>query len=115
MYPKKYNNLLTSRKCPNKNTKDDHILSLVGVYQKLEYDSKKSSEKSNTSSRESTKGELAYTRDLPPWILEEPKLEWEIKPSMERNISSVRNNAMAKTSGYATGQKITGSGPLPHQ
>ena len=67
---KKYNNLLTPGRRYNKEHKDSQILDLVGVEQKLADDSKKSSEKSN---RESTKVEPAYTRDLPPWIPEEPK------------------------------------------
>ena len=37
---------------------------------KLADDSKKSSKKSN---RESTKVEPAYIRDLPPWMMEDPK------------------------------------------
>ena len=70
---KTYIYLLTSGRRYNKETKDSHILDLVGVTQKLSDDSKKSSEKFNTSNRESTKGELDYTRDLPPWMLEDPK------------------------------------------
>ena len=67
---KKYNNLLTSGRWSTKNTKDDQILALVGVAQNLSDDSKKASEKSN---RESTKGEPAYIKDLPPCILEYSK------------------------------------------
>ena len=52
---KKYNNLLTSWRCSNKDPKYDHILALVVVAQKLVDDSKKSSEKSNTYNRDSTK------------------------------------------------------------
>ena len=74
MVLKKYNNLLTPGRWSNKDPKDSHILALLGVAQKLSYDSKKSSKKYNTSNRESTKGDPAYTRDLPPWILEEPKV-----------------------------------------
>ena len=62
MYMKKYNNLLTSGIWSNKDPKDAHILSLVGVAQNLEYDSNKLSEKSNTSNRESDKEDTAYTR-----------------------------------------------------
>ena len=58
----------------NKDTKYDQILFLVGVDQNLADDSKKSSEKSNSSNRDSTKVEPAYIRYLPPWILEEPKV-----------------------------------------
>ena len=43
---------------------------LIEVAQKLSDDSKKSSERSNTSKRETTKGEPSYIRDLSPWILE---------------------------------------------
>ena len=69
----KYNNLLTLGRYSTKDNKDDHILALVGVAQNLAYDPKKSSEKSNTSNRETTKGEPAYIRYSPPWILEDPK------------------------------------------
>ena len=69
-----YNNLFTSERWSNKDPKDSQILSLVGVYQKLSDESKKSSEKSNTSNRESTKGDPAYTMYLTLWILEVPKL-----------------------------------------
>ena len=69
---KKYNNLLTLGRWYTKDLKDAQILALVGVYQKLADDSKKSSDKSNTSNRETTKGYPAYIRDLPPWVLEDP-------------------------------------------
>ena len=72
---KKYNNLLTSGRWSTKDTKDDQILDLVVVAQNLEYESKKSSDKSNTSNRETTRGEPSYTRDLPPWMMEEPKVK----------------------------------------
>ena len=62
MASNKYNNLLTSGRCSNKDTKDAHILALVGVAKKPPEKSKKSSDKSNTSDRESTKGYPAYTR-----------------------------------------------------
>ena len=55
---KKYNKLLTPGRCYTKDTKDDHIIYLIGLAQNLADDSKKSSEKSNTSNRETTKGEL---------------------------------------------------------
>ena len=58
--------------CSTKYPKDSQILALVGVAQKLADDSNKSSEKSNTN-RDTTKGEPAYIRDLPPLILEELK------------------------------------------
>ena len=70
---KKYNNLLTLERWSNKDPKDDQILALVGVTQKIADEYKKPPEKSNTPNRESTKGELAYIRDLPPWMLEDPK------------------------------------------
>ena len=59
---KNYNNLLTSGRWSSKDTKYAQILALVGVDQKLAYDLKKSSDKSNTSNRESTKVEPSYTR-----------------------------------------------------
>ena len=52
---KKYNNLLTSGRWSTKDPNDDQILSIVGVSQNLSDDSKKSSEKSNTSNRDTTK------------------------------------------------------------
>ena len=64
-----YNKLLTSRRWYNKDPKYALIMSLVGVAQKLAYDSNKSSDKSNTFKRESTKGYTAYIRYPPPWIL----------------------------------------------
>ena len=70
---KKYNNLLTLGRWSNKDPKDDQILALVGVAQKIADEYKKPPEKSNTPNRESTKGELAYIRDLPPWMPEDPK------------------------------------------
>ena len=65
----KYNNLLTAGRWSTKNTKDAQILFIVVVDQKLADESKKSSEKSNTPNMDTTKGEPAYTRDLPPWML----------------------------------------------
>ena len=53
---KNYNNLLTSGKWSTKDPKDAQILDLVGGSQKIADDSKKSSEKYNTSNRETTKG-----------------------------------------------------------
>ena len=82
--------------------------------QKQEDDSKKSSEKSNTSNRETIKVDPAYIRDLPPWILEEPKYG-VVKKKMENNIVSSRNTEMAKVSKSATSQKITERGPTPRQ
>ena len=67
-----YSNLLTSGRWFNKDPKDDKILALVGVAQKIVDDSKKSSEKSNKPNMESTKVESSYTRDLRPWILKYP-------------------------------------------
>ena len=70
---KKYNNLLNYGSWSNNYPKDANILSVVGVAQKLADNSKKSSERSNTSNSESTKGEPTYIRELPTWILEDPK------------------------------------------
>ena len=61
---KKYNQLLTSGRWSNKDPKDDPILDIVWVEQKLADGSKKSSDKSNTSNSDSTKGYPAYTRDI---------------------------------------------------
>ena len=57
---KKYNNLLTSGRWSNKDTKDDQILALVGLAQNLADDSKKASEKSNTSNRNLPNGQPSY-------------------------------------------------------
>ena len=73
MYPKKYYSLLTTWRCYNEYPKDYHILALVGVSPKLADYSKKSSDKSITSNRESNNGDQSYIWDLPPWILEEKK------------------------------------------
>ena len=43
--------------------------------QKLADDSNKPSDKSNTSNWESTKRDPDYIRNLPPWMLEDPKGE----------------------------------------
>ena len=71
---KKYNSLLTSRRCSTKDPKDAQTLALVLVEQKIADNSNKSCEKYNTSNRYTTKGEPAYIRGPPPWILEEPKV-----------------------------------------
>ena len=68
-----YNNLLNSGRCSTKDPKDSHILALVVLAQNISDDFNKSSDKSNTSNRETTNGVPAYIRDLPPWILGEPK------------------------------------------
>ena len=52
---KKYNKLLTSGRWNNKDNKDSHILTLVGVAQKLADESNKLCEKYNTSKRDSNK------------------------------------------------------------
>ena len=67
---KKYNNLLTSGRWSTNDTNDDKILALLGVAQNIAYDSNKSTDKSNTSNMDTTKGESDYTKDLPPWIPE---------------------------------------------
>ena len=59
MYVKNYNNLLNSGRWSTEDPKDYQILALVGVDQKLADDSNKSSERSNTSNRDTTKGEPA--------------------------------------------------------
>ena len=82
--------------------------------QKISDDSKKSSEKSNTSNIDTTKGEPAYIRDLPTWILEEPKGVVG-KKRIENNTGGASNTALEKASWYATSQKTTVSGPVPHQ
>ena len=112
---KKYNTLSTSGRWHTKDTEDDQILALVGVTQKLADNSKKSSEKPNTSNRDTTKGEQYYIRELSPWMLEEPKGGVGNKKSMENNTVGKRNTALAKTSGSTTIQKKTGSGPAPRQ
>ena len=70
MAMKKYNKLLTSRRWSTKDPKDAKILALVLVAKTLVDESFRLSKKSNTSNRDTTKGDPAYTRDLPPWILE---------------------------------------------
>ena len=70
----KYNNLLNSWRWSNKDPKDDQILALVVVAQKLAEDSNKSSDKSTTSNRDPNNGEKYYTRDFLPWITEDPKV-----------------------------------------
>ena len=112
---KNYNNLLISGRCFIKDPKYAQILTLVRVVQKLADDSNKSSEKSNTSNRETTKVELSYIRYLLPWMLEDPNVEWETKIRTENNTSGASNNALAKASGSTTSQKTTGSWPAPHQ
>ena len=48
---KKYNNIITSGGWSNKDSNDAHILALVVVAQKLVYDLKKTSDKSNMESK----------------------------------------------------------------
>ena len=79
-----YNNLLTYGMWSNKDPKDDQILALVIVVQKLVDDSNKSSDNSNTSNRESTKGEQSYITDLPPCMLEYPK-GWLVNKTKDGN------------------------------
>ena len=69
MYLNKYKNLPTSGRWSIKDPKDAQILALVGVSQKIVDDSNKSSDKSNASNRDTTKGYPEYTRDLPPCML----------------------------------------------
>ena len=75
-YLNNLNSLITSGIWCNKDYKDVHIIALVRLAQKLADNSKKSYEKYNTSNRDSTKGEPACIRHLPPCNLEEPKMEW---------------------------------------
>ena len=60
-----YRNIFTSVRWSTKDYKDIQILAIIGVAQKLAYDSNKLSEKSNNYNRKSTRGERAYTRYLP--------------------------------------------------
>ena len=69
----KHNKLITSGRWYKKDNKDNNILALLGVDQKVADDSNKRSEKSNTSIREYTKVDPAYTMDLPPRIPEKTK------------------------------------------
>ena len=71
---KKYNNLLASGRWSKKDPKDDHILAISGGAQKQAYDSMKSSNKSNTSNRESINEDPYDIRDLSPWMMEERKV-----------------------------------------
>ena len=112
---KKFNNLLTSGKLYSKDLNDDHILALVGVAQKMADDSNKSSEKSNTSKRDTTKVDTTYIRDIPTLDAVGSK-RWNGKQKrMENNTVGARNTTMAKDNGSTTIQKTTGSGPVPHQ
>ena len=63
---KNYKKLLTSGSCSTKDTMEYQILALVGVAQKIAYDSKKSSDKFNTSNRETKKEWPAYIRYFLP-------------------------------------------------
>ena len=93
---KTYIYLLTSGRRYNKETKDSHILDLVGVTQKLSDDSKKSSEKFNTSNRESNKVDPDYIRDLPTWTLEEPKGGVENKTKDKRRYWWCKEHSSGK-------------------
>ena len=66
----KYNNILNWVRWSNKYPKNAHIINLVEVDHKLPNDSKKPTENPR---RESTKGDPAYIRYLPPSIIEETK------------------------------------------
>ena len=70
---KKYNNLLTSGRWSKIDNNNYHILDFIGLAQKVTDNSDKSPEKSNAYNRDPTMGEPAYTRDLPPLIMEDPK------------------------------------------
>ena len=81
---KKYNKLLTSGRWSTKDPKDNHILALVVLAQNLSEEFKKSSEKSNTSKKDTTNGESAYIRDLPPFMPEYPKVGVKKKQGLKR-------------------------------
>ena len=49
-----------------------------------------------------------------PGFWKSQKGECKKKPRMENNIGGERNTALAKSSGFSTSQKITGSKPVPH-
>ena len=100
-----------------KDTKDAQILYLVGVAKNIADDSKKSSQISNTSNRETTKGNPAYIRDLPPWILEDPKggvkkkdreEHWWCKAHRSGKVQWVRHNP--EDHGKRTGTSPSGGG-----
>ena len=112
---KKYYNILASGRWYNKDHKDDKILSIVGVVQKLADESKKLSERSNTSNMETTKGYPSYIRDILTWIPEGPNGDVAGKKRTEQNNGGARNNLLTKASGYDTRHKTTGSEPAPHQ
>ena len=104
---KNYNNLLTWLRWSTDYPKDDDILALVLVAQNLADESKKSYEKSNTSNRDTNRGEPAYIRDLPPWILEEPKGVVVNITKYGNNTGGSSNTVMEKVSGSVTSQNIT--------
>ena len=108
----KNSSLLTSRRWSNNDPNNYQIMALVEVAQKIADKSKKEYEKFN---RDPDKGEPAYIRGLPPWILEETKGVLRKKQRMEGNMGGARNNAMAKSNGFDVSHKITVSGQVLHQ
>ena len=70
MYLKKYNKIIISGRCYTKDNKDYNIMDIVGMAQNIADESKKESEKPN---KYSPKGEPDYIRDLPPWMIDDPK------------------------------------------
>ena len=112
---KKYNNLLTSGRGSTKYPKYAQILYLEVLPQKLADESNNSSEKYNTYNRDTTKGEPAYIRGLPPWMLEEPKVGMGNKNIMENNTGGASNTVLKNSSGSATIHKTTGNGLETHQ
>ena len=109
---KRYNNLLTSGRWYNKDPKYYQMLDLGVVDQNIADDPKKSSDKSN---KDPTKGDPDYTRNFPPWILEDPKEGSVLKTRTEKNICGARNTSLENSNGYVTSYKITVSGLVPHQ
>ena len=66
-------------------------------------DSKNTSEKSN---REPAKGEPAYIRYLPPYIMEARKGGVVKKPRTGKNVGIARNTTLEKASGSIARHKI---------
>ena len=93
----KYKKLLTSGRWYTNDPKYAHIIALVGLYQNIIDESNNTPEKSN---RYKTKREAAYTRYLPPWIIEYIKGGgWEKRTMTGNNIGDSRNTKLAKASG----------------
>ena len=93
---KNHNNLLTSGRWSNKDSKYAQILALLGVAQHLVEDSKKSSEKSITYNRKSTKKDPDYIRDPEHWILENPKVGLNPPTQRRKGILVVQETSIWK-------------------